>query len=502
MDQNDDGLKGENPDVRRALKSMNWEERLEKARAQRQAILDQKKAEGDLPETFARRSEPVIDPAERSEKAPAAPEPAAMAEPAPKPIDEQMLAALRSFDADPEDAAPEEPAPARVPPSFPDLAPESEPEPGVPSRAAARPRALAGRLAVRIALGFGLGLGIGTSLVVGAAYLGLGRPESAPEPSAPAIVPPAPERAAATPQPQPTPVPVEPVPPAAPATGDTATAAPPASEPVAAVAAPPLFATDTAAVQRQAALLSVELPPRPVWLSSTRPLLAPRPVFPRAPVQGEAPLSAPPGPPQPLAVSIPAEVSETTAPADQDSLDVGLAQDGSEPLAPARSTPPPPKPVETEDEIALASLSPPEAQALAQEPQPAVTGAEGLTVYVHAPGTVPQDEFEAVAGSIGATGATLPDPRRVSFKVSETHLRYFHAADAGPARELADLIGARARDFTSFRPSPPDGTIEVYLAGENAVAPSRAPAATRQPDEVDLLRDRLVRSLRRGDHLE
>ena len=95
---------------------------------------------------------------------------------------------------------------------------------------------------------------------------------------------------------------------------------------------------------------------------------------------------------------------------------------------------------------------------------------------------------------------------------------------------LADILGTEARDHTAFRPRPPDGTVEVFLAGERgasapraaatprAAAPTRAEApnrATSQPpreprpqpqaqpqdDGTAAIRERILNRMRRGDHL-
>jgi hypothetical protein len=75
------------------------------------------------------------------------------------------------------------------------------------------------------------------------------------------------------------------------------------------------------------------------------------------------------------------------------------------------------------------------------------------------------------------------------------------------ARAIADIVGARMRNFTTFSPRPPVGTVEIWLAGSAqrpTAARARAPAtqqSTPQDQALLLLRDKLVKSLRRGDHL-
>lgn len=146
----------------------------------------------------------------------------------------------------------------------------------------------------------------------------------------------------------------------------------------------------------------------------------------------------------------------------------------------------------------LPPAAPPPAEADALVP-----GAAAVLVHLNAPETVPEGDLDSVTGGLAEAGVAIAKVNRVGFKVSETQIRYFHADNAETATALADLFGGRARDFTNFRPTPPEGTLEVYLAGDR-VAPPPRPQATRrsaQPSELDRLRDRIVQRLRRGDHL-
>jgi len=127
---------------------------------------------------------------------------------------------------------------------------------------------------------------------------------------------------------------------------------------------------------------------------------------------------------------------------------------------------------------------------------------ENYSVIVHAPRSLPRRSLGEFVESLQATGYAIGSPRRVNFKIRDSNVRYFFAADAEAARELAAVVGGSARDFTSYRPSPPPGTIEVWLAGPEVrraarrVAPRAAPA---EDAEIILLRDRLVDILRSGD---
>lgn len=127
-------------------------------------------------------------------------------------------------------------------------------------------------------------------------------------------------------------------------------------------------------------------------------------------------------------------------------------------------------------------------------------------VILHAPESVADAALAEVVDRLGAAGVPVGDPSRVGFTVSESNVRYFHAADAEAAAAVAEAIGARLRDFTSFAPSPPDGTIEVWLAGTGSASTS-APrkATTRAPStgnpQLLNLRNRILQQLRNGEHL-
>ena len=170
------------------------------------------------------------------------------------------------------------------------------------------------------------------------------------------------------------------------------------------------------------------------------------------------------------------------------------------------------------------------------------------TAIVHAPASVPDDRVATAIDALRASGAAIDQPRRVTFRVSESNVRYFHPGDAAAAEALADSIGASARDFTFYDGSLPAGTVEVWLSGDETVAattegagtasaaaaslppaaapeaaaptPAPAPAPAAQPQrtvrqapaptrsaptsrdrELRDLKNRIILRLRRGDHL-
>jgi hypothetical protein len=87
----------------------------------------------------------------------------------------------------------------------------------------------------------------------------------------------------------------------------------------------------------------------------------------------------------------------------------------------------------------------------------------GAVVFINAPSSVPADELESVVENITQAGYAIERAVRVGFRISETNVRYYHDEDAEFANAIADLVSGRSRDFTTYRPSPDPGTIEVWL---------------------------------------
>ncbi|MGL4279763.1 MAG: hypothetical protein ACRCS0_05310, partial [Albidovulum sp.] len=137
---------------------------------------------------------------------------------------------------------------------------------------------------------------------------------------------------------------------------------------------------------------------------------------------------------------------------------------------------------------------------------PAPTG--DFTLIVHAPETLTEAEIATAADAFEAAGFGAITPKTVDVTIRETNVRFYAAEDKEVAARLAEALGARLRDFTDFSPKPPEGTVEVWLAGRgNGAAPkvSAKPAKTKKkraaaagPSQVQILKDRLVRQLRAG----
>ncbi len=152
----------------------------------------------------------------------------------------------------------------------------------------------------------------------------------------------------------------------------------------------------------------------------------------------------------------------------------------------------------------LAAVTGPDAPVAGQGNPPAAPVPAG-PVIVNAPESVGEAELAGLVEGLAAGGFVLSGPNRVDLPISESNVRFFHSADAAAAQALAERIGARLRDFTDFSPAPPAGTIEVWLAGRgNAPAARRASgqrSMTAEERELDVLRSRILRQLRNGEHL-
>jgi len=125
-------------------------------------------------------------------------------------------------------------------------------------------------------------------------------------------------------------------------------------------------------------------------------------------------------------------------------------------------------------------------------------------VHLQSPRSLSDGQHAGFESTITDTGLPIGKVNRVGYKISASHVRYYHPRDAVAATALAERIDARARDFTSFRPSPPIGTLEVFLsrtANSRRAAAQGGAQSSQQDRELIELRDRLIQSLRRGDHL-
>ena len=126
-----------------------------------------------------------------------------------------------------------------------------------------------------------------------------------------------------------------------------------------------------------------------------------------------------------------------------------------------------------------------------------IPGAEVFSVHVHAPSRTSSEKIDHVAETVRGTGMSLRPINRVGFNVSETHVRFYYDDDAPAAAEVAERLGVRARDFSSFRPSPKIGSIEIYVAGTGVSAPPKASMQSMQTPRRESLIARLFNRIPR-----
>jgi hypothetical protein len=91
--------------------------------------------------------------------------------------------------------------------------------------------------------------------------------------------------------------------------------------------------------------------------------------------------------------------------------------------------------------------------------------AADLSISVHLPPRRAGPATEAALTALGATGLPVGKPRTAGFTIGQSHVRYYHPEDAETAAILARAVSGPARDFTTFRPAPPRGTLEIWLSG-------------------------------------
>ncbi len=144
------------------------------------------------------------------------------------------------------------------------------------------------------------------------------------------------------------------------------------------------------------------------------------------------------------------------------------------PAAPQAASPAPPRPVPNviENEDADAPLAvPPQTPTEVRT----VVEADPLRVTILAPARSDRKLAEEIAADVQNVGHELVRVKDVDYSISERNLRYFHDNDRAAASRMAERYGAELRDFTWFRPSPVEGTAELWLSGRAPARPERSP---------------------------
>ena len=121
-------------------------------------------------------------------------------------------------------------------------------------------------------------------------------------------------------------------------------------------------------------------------------------------------------------------------------------------------------------------------------PQPPLTQSVAaappqVNVHILLPGAAERDAGAEVAGRLQIAGYRAVETAETGIGIRETNVRYYHAADAAAAAEIARQLGTTARDFTGFSPSPPEGLIEVWMKSGHAQMQGNSPA-TQKPAKV------------------
>lgn len=143
-----------------------------------------------------------------------------------------------------------------------------------------------------------------------------------------------------------------------------------------------------------------------------------------------------------------------------------------------------------DEPVLLASLDAPAGLVLpkpgnapdAVDTQPAEIVQKRIRVIV--PDDVGQGVREAIVARIGdVPKATLDGVAAVDYRISATHVRFYHEADRDTAVSFAEGIGAVARDFTDYNTPETIGYLEVYLKGGDTPA-SPEPARVEEVGAV------------------
>ncbi|MBF9035880.1 hypothetical protein HKCCE2091_16655 [Rhodobacterales bacterium HKCCE2091] len=154
------------------------------------------------------------------------------------------------------------------------------------------------------------------------------------------------------------------------------------------------------------------------------------------------------------------------------------------------------------DPLAAAPTPDPRPVAQPNPPEMPISGAEDLALFIFAATGVGDEILDAVRARAEDFDLDVRSVNRVGYQITESQIRYYDAASAEAAERIAAEIGAISRDFTRSGIAALPGTVEIYLSGEAEVIPASRPVARdiapppEEPTEADDLRDRVLSSLR------
>ncbi|MGI9388501.1 MAG: hypothetical protein ACR2O1_00465 [Boseongicola sp.] len=190
-----------------------------------------------------------------------------------------------------------------------------------------------------------------------------------------------------------------------------------------------------------------------------------------------------------------------------------LRDEGELPTMPLYSNAPNPPtivpgalPTHTEDKGVSANVAAPPLHKKLPHRLTGIGDLRSYLVFVQSRSAPGDGQLADIESAIVDTGLPIGKINRVGYKISTSHIRYYHRRDAAGATALAERIGVRVRDFTNYRPSPAIGTLEVFLSGTGAANSQRLATQSEtqtigQDRELIELRNRIIQSLQRGDHL-
>lgn len=144
------------------------------------------------------------------------------------------------------------------------------------------------------------------------------------------------------------------------------------------------------------------------------------------------------------------------------------------------------------DPEAATTDSPTEASPTEAPAEPVVdmsdaTALASARISVNYPATAAGTANE-IAVALRAAGAGAANVVPVGFSVSSTNVRYYHAQDRAAAEALAALAAGagpvETRDFTSFRPQPLPGVVEIWLRGSGSSGGGSSGGGTATTQDV------------------
>ncbi|MBF9031606.1 hypothetical protein HKCCE3408_14485 [Rhodobacterales bacterium HKCCE3408] len=134
---------------------------------------------------------------------------------------------------------------------------------------------------------------------------------------------------------------------------------------------------------------------------------------------------------------------------------------------------------------------------------PDIPGADFVILHIFAADSVGDDVVAELQDTVDGLRLPVVAVNRVDYRISENQVRYYDDRSAEAADIVARTIGARARDFTASGVNPEPGTIEIYIGTGIEITPQVSTVATRTDPETELqdseledMRSRVISRLR------